>query len=176
MKVYEAKKIIENIEECQRAMKALHKLEEERYFKDCTEYADEYLEAYKQLLIDKSKQAMHLQEDYLMPLMKFTEKDLRQILSNASVRHTIASQGIALDKLINDEDEYVRNIVARQGYGLDVLMNDKDELVRCAVARQGYGLDILINDKNLIVRQVVKDYLKDNYLTLEQWMENKKER
>lgn len=88
----------------------------------------------------------------------------------SNVRYAVAEQGYGLDILINDEEWTVREAVAKQGYGLDILINDKNEFVRVKVAHQGYGLDKLINDKNYRVRCEVKNYLKENKLTLKQWI------
>ena len=69
----------------------------------------------------------------------------------------IAEQGYGLEKLINDEEDYVREAVAKQGYGLEKLVNDEDYFVRTAVAKQGYGLEQLINDENWCVRIAVAE-------------------
>lgn len=59
-------------------------------------------------------------------------------------------------------------------YGTDPKLDkkvDSDDIdVRKAIARQGYGLDKLINDENLWVCEAVKNYLKEQHLTLEQWI------
>ena len=42
-----------------------------------------------------------------------------------------------LEKMLNNKDFRVRIIVARKGYGLDRLINDENEFVRREVAKQG---------------------------------------
>ena len=76
-------------------------------------------------------------------------------------RYLAARHGYGLDKLVDDDEEYVRFGVAERGYGLDKLVNDPDEKIRYEVARQGYGLMKLIFDKDPYVKQIAKRKLKE---------------
>ena len=92
------------------------------------------------------------------------------------VRIAVAEQGYGLESLINDKDWEVRNAVVQQGYGLDVLINDKHWYVRRSVAVEGYGLNKLINDSNEYVVGYANKWLKDNTLTLDEWVKQYPER
>ncbi len=83
------------------------------------------------------------------------------------VREAVAEQGYGLDILVNDEEGFVRAAVAKHGYCLDKLVYDEDFQVRANVARQGYSLNILINDPFTSVSSIVKEYLKEHNLTLD---------
>lgn len=50
--------------------------------------------------------------------------------NDRSIRMRAASEGVALNVLINDSDPGVRQVVAQQFFGLEVLVNDEDVLVR----------------------------------------------
>lgn len=86
---------------------------------------------------------------------------------NYKVRELIASQGIAIDDLVNDKEREVRIVLAIQGYGLDKLIHDKSEQVRRMVACYGTNehRDILVKDSDWLVRCVVaecgEDYHRD---------------
>ena len=91
--------------------------------------------------------------------------------TNWRERREVAEQGYGLDKLVNDENEYVRAAVAEQGYGLDKLINDESPKVREAVAWEGYGLDKLILDKDPEVFHAVEQSIKcDGYDYIFNWI------
>ena len=96
--------------------------------------------------------------------MKKTKDELintNELLKTVNGKILLASHGLCLDTLINDEHWLVRKEVAKQAYELDKLVNDKNEYVRLEVAKQGYGLDKLVNDENCYVRSIAKRKLKE---------------
>ena len=71
--------------------------------------------------------------------MKKTKDELlntNELLKTVNGKILLASHGLCLDTLINDEHWFVRKEVAKQGYGLDKLVNDDDEYVRAEVAER----------------------------------------
>lgn len=114
---------------------------------------------------------------------------LNDILESASpiTNIYIAEQGIALDKLVNNDNENVRKAVAFGAKGnieilkqlatdenadvrkavakysngnpeiLSLLVNDESDYVRMQVAKQGYNLEAYVNDESPLVRIAVAE-------------------
>lgn len=110
-------------------------------------------------MVQLSESEMNLIDRYIKGDV-VTEKQVEHMLSSGDpeVREALAKRGIALNRLVHDENVFVRAAVARQGYGLDELVYDEDPYVRATVARMGYGLDTLRNDTSLAVQDAVWDY------------------
>lgn len=81
-----------------------------------------------------------------------------------------------MDKQVDDKDMDVRWQMAYRCYGLDKLVFDKNGYIRATVAKKGYGLDLLITDKDKWVREEALKYLKDNNLTLSEWISKNPDR
>lgn len=94
--------------------------------------------------------------------MVYCNKCLDKLIDddNEFVRREIARKGYGLAKLINDRDPFVRAEVAHQGYCLEKLINDDNPRVRCEVATQGYHLNTLLGDEDRDVRDIASEMLE----------------
>lgn len=91
------------------------------------------------------------------------------------MRVTVARQGYALDQFLNDKSEYICSLkVAKLGYELNILWFDDSEMVRIKVAKKDYYLDyLLVRDESHAVREAAEEFLKNNNITIEEYIENK---
>lgn len=77
------------------------------------------------------------------------------------VRESVAKQGYALERLVNDPSEWVQMRVAEHGYGLEQLKDSPSALVRGMVATQGYQPEVFINDPDEEVAEVARPILAE---------------
>jgi len=87
---------------------------------------------------------------------------IEELLNNKNweIRLKVAEGGLALGKLMYDDNHKVRQMVARKAKPenikiLGVLMYDKEAAVRLEVAQKGFGLNVLSTDEDWIVRREV---------------------
>ena len=103
-------------------------------------------------------------------------------------RGQVAKYGYRLDKLINDKDSDIREVAndylrehnyksvfewaKENNIDLDIeeWLNSDDQCKREQVAKQGYKLNKLVYDKDWYVCEAAKNYLKEQNLTIDEWL------
>ena len=68
-------------------------------------------------------------------------------------------------KICKEPDEYIRLAAASQGFALQHLINDKSALVRSSIARIKYGHEQLAIDESWKVRATVAKHCKPHLLS-----------
>jgi hypothetical protein len=78
--------------------------------------------------------------------------------STQEIKRKFVKAGLFLERLENDENDYVREEVAKKGYDIEHFNNDQDECCRLEVVKRGLHLKEHINDKSEKVRLVVAQH------------------
>lgn len=108
-------------------------------------------------LIEKSDNVEKYETDsdrsvrFAVAMKYFNEKNNRLVIfkddEDFMIRMQVATAGLALEHLVNDNDYYVLYEVIRQGYGLNKLQFHEHPYVISAVAATGYNNDLFLSDE-----------------------------